>query len=433
MARVSPPLAHFSPRMALLVEQIRERFGRRLLELEPSEAVGLEAAYGWLRSHSVGFLYVHKYGHASGPSLSRLADERTVADSAKHAAAVQSGASTPALRLLVHAAFDARMPHGDVHARVSACVPGGAPVVPLIVRPRLSEGDDLRSTLGIPAGATVFGRHGGESGFDIVAAQEAVLHVAATHPSTIYFLLVNTAPFHSSHPNSPRNIIHLPACANGIALSRFIRTCDAMLHAKADGETFGLSVADFCAHERPVVASRIHTDGGLARFHLDVLGDKGMCVSCRADALLRWRRAPRLCSRLTRPAPRRPGAPQVLRRLRQPRQVAHDLRPGRGSAAAWRVGRVLARLRAARRHAHVRKGLLGRPSQRISSWRCSAGGSSGGGASCDGISLGGECPPDAVEQWRRRQQQHQRRQQRQQPTSRRWARRSARPTACPDA
>ena len=42
------------------------------------------------------------------------------------------------------------------------------------------------------------------------------------------------------------------------------------------GETFGLSIAEFSALNRPVITSSVHTDEGLARFHLDTLGGQGL-------------------------------------------------------------------------------------------------------------------------------------------------------------
>jgi hypothetical protein len=48
-----------------------------------------------------------------------------------------------------------------------------------------------------------------------------------------------------------------------------------MLHARTRGETFGLAVAEFAAHGKPVITSSVHHDGGFARFHIDTLGERG--------------------------------------------------------------------------------------------------------------------------------------------------------------
>ena len=39
--------------------------------------------------------------------------------------------------------------------------------------------------------------------------------------------------------------------------SRFLYACDAMIHARADGETFGMAVAEFSVHNRPVLTVRL--------------------------------------------------------------------------------------------------------------------------------------------------------------------------------
>ena len=49
-----------------------------------------------------------------------------------------------------------------------------------------------------------------------------------------------------------------------------------MLHARSDGETFGLAIAEFSTHNKPVITSSVHHERHTARFHLDVLGDKGL-------------------------------------------------------------------------------------------------------------------------------------------------------------
>tara|TARA_B100000475_G_scaffold199621_1_gene182285 strand:+ start:4267 stop:4698 length:432 start_codon:yes stop_codon:yes gene_type:complete len=55
----------------------------------------------------------------------------------------------------------------------------------------------------------------------------------------------------------------------------FFATCDAMLHARADGETFGLAVAEFSLRNKPVITFNGRRDG-YARAHLDILSDKGI-------------------------------------------------------------------------------------------------------------------------------------------------------------
>jgi hypothetical protein len=79
---------------------------------------------------------------------------------------------------------------------------------------------------------------------------------------------MNTAPL--CEPMD--NIIHLPMQLDPIEKVKFINTCDAMLHARKQGETFGLAVAEFSIKNKPVITNYICKD----RAHIHMLKDKGI-------------------------------------------------------------------------------------------------------------------------------------------------------------
>jgi glycosyltransferase involved in cell wall biosynthesis len=113
-------------------------------------------------------------------------------------------------------------------------------------------GNEIRTQLGIPKDAVVFGRHGGWESFDQISAQEAIRLVARKHPE-IHFLFLNTADFlHHHHPN----VHFLPASTDRIRVGRFIHTCDAMIHGRSRGETFGMAVAESAICGKPVFTWR---------------------------------------------------------------------------------------------------------------------------------------------------------------------------------
>ena len=58
-----------------------------------------------------------------------------------------------------------------------------------------------------------------------------------------------------------------------------------MLHARGEGETFGLSVAEFSMHNRPVITSSVHHDKNRARMHLDTLGARGIYYRDKSSVL----------------------------------------------------------------------------------------------------------------------------------------------------
>ena len=169
----------------------------------------------------------------------------------------------PGVKNLMHIVFDTRARTNNpsfVKAKMSVAVgpygmrtPFDMPVVPLVVReigepPWTLHGPTLRQSLGIPHSATVFCRHGGPTRFDMTAAHQAVVQVASLRPD-MYFLFLNTNRF---APENVSNIIHLPMRDSRDYLPTFIRSCDAMVHGRSNGENFGLAIAEFSTLHKPV-------------------------------------------------------------------------------------------------------------------------------------------------------------------------------------
>jgi glycosyltransferase involved in cell wall biosynthesis len=112
----------------------------------------------------------------------------------------------------------------------------------------------------------VFGRYGGYEQFDIQYVHRIVYNVARENPN-IYFLFANTkrfCPFLT-------NIIHIDKIVDNDKKVEFINSCDAMIWARSDGETFGLSIAEFSIKNKPVLDTKV---GDLA--HVELLGEKGI-------------------------------------------------------------------------------------------------------------------------------------------------------------
>lgn len=169
-------------------------------------------------------------------------------------------------KTLTHCVFTCGVPHGTVYSAIGAWVPennGKYPVVPHMINlPDIA--DDWRKELGIPQSATVFGRHGGAEQFDIGYVQRTVYDIARTHPH-IYFLLMNTHRFCPPLPN----IIHVAPVVSLVEKAKFINTCDAMLHARSEGEIFSLSMGEFASRNKPVFCTRMGSDG-----HIHLMGDR---------------------------------------------------------------------------------------------------------------------------------------------------------------
>lgn len=195
------------------------------------------------------------------------------------------GVVSRAIKSCVHAVFMTDDVHGDVYAYISQWLSqkmsnGRLPYVPYIVNPP-KTGTDFRNFFGIPRDAIVFGRYGASDSFDIPFVHEAVIAIAKKRKD-VYFLFMNTDPLcELSAKQEFSNIIFVPGTNDLLTKSTFINTCDAMLHARQRGETFGLAVAEFSAHNKPIITFF----GSPERAHIDVLREKGIYYSTMPELL----------------------------------------------------------------------------------------------------------------------------------------------------
>jgi hypothetical protein len=128
---------------------------------------------------------------------------------------------------------------------------------------------DLRAELNIPADAFVFGYHGGEDCFGIPWVGNPIKQALEQRPNLWIVLMNVDQSWTSLNFNHPR-LIFLPGTGDMERKSQFIKTCNAMLHARHHGETFGLSCGEFSMLNRPIVACTTVED----RCHIEILGNK---------------------------------------------------------------------------------------------------------------------------------------------------------------
>ena len=147
------------------------------------------------------------------------------------------------------------------------------PVLPPIVRPFQFQGD-FKSDLNIPEDAIVIGRHGGKETFDINFVKE-IIKKFLEYDEKIYFLFLNTKKF-ITH----KNVFYFENL-NDHEVSKFIGTCDAMIHGRSDGETFGLAVAEFSVANKPVITYSESKD----REHLGILKEKAILYKNKDDLI----------------------------------------------------------------------------------------------------------------------------------------------------
>ncbi|MCP9830272.1 glycosyltransferase [Synechococcus sp. HJ21-Hayes] len=164
-----------------------------------------------------------------------------------------------AIPLWVHAVFPSRI--SDIHGNRYACVSdwlakeafnGKIPAVPHIVDHTLSQEDGpaWRQLHGIPADAILIGSMGGSHTFDLAIARFG-LQEALQRSNRLFFAALNHQPF-IQHERA----LFLAGTDDRLAKATFIQACDAMLHGRTQGETFGLACAEFTAAGKPVLAWR---------------------------------------------------------------------------------------------------------------------------------------------------------------------------------
>jgi hypothetical protein len=180
-------------------------------------------------------------------------------------------------KTIKHCVFSTTYPESDFYISISEKLneknKTNLQVIPLIVDlPEYSE--NIRDELNIPTDAIVFGRYGGMAEFDINITHNAIIDFLNTNSNT-YFLFMNTNKFYQ-HPN----IIYLDMNLDLIHKVKFINTCDAMIHARSSGETFGLAIAEFSIKNKPIITCPC---GDLE--HIKILGDKALLYTSKESLI----------------------------------------------------------------------------------------------------------------------------------------------------
>ena len=177
------------------------------------------------------------------------------------------------VRTLYHVVFGVNEPHGDRYVYVSdwlAKNQGFNPEthsIPHIVKKFDEVGFDLRSSLGIPKNKIVFGCLGGGEEFNIDFVKNSVINVAKQRTDVV-FLFLCISPFGEPLPN----VVFLPGTYDMNYKASFVRACDAMIHARGRGETFGLAISEFAIENKPIITYANSPE----KCHIELLGDRGI-------------------------------------------------------------------------------------------------------------------------------------------------------------
>ena len=193
-------------------------------------------------------------------------------------AGTRDSITPPNVKTAIHCIFDMREEHGTVYAGVSEWLAkffNKTLYVPHIINLPKTP-DNIRSELGIPNDAFVIGRLGGYEQFDIQIAHRAIA-TALNQRSDLWAIFLNTKPF-IDHPRAK----FIPFQSDRMFKSQFINTCDAMIHARSDGETFGLAVGEFSSMNRPVITFDADY-WWYMRAHIHMLDDRAILYKNEAE------------------------------------------------------------------------------------------------------------------------------------------------------
>ncbi len=177
------------------------------------------------------------------------------------------GVLHPDAKNLMHVVFPSYEPHGDVYAYISKWLTDeygkGSPFVPYMVDlPNVES--NYKGVFGSPDQFTI-GYYGGNN-FEIPLARQAVID-AATERFDLLFLFMNQDPFCELE-----NVKFIKGTNDMEEKVAFINTCDAMIHARERGETFGLAIGEFSSLNKPIITYSKSPE----RNHIITLGDKGI-------------------------------------------------------------------------------------------------------------------------------------------------------------
>ena len=210
-------------------------------------------------------------GYTSLTELDKIVEDNNVDATYFIKGGFNDGIVTTKSKNLIHAVFQANQPHGDRYAYISEWLSdyvsnGNIDFVPHIVDLPKTKRSDFRKKLGISDDKIVIGRIGGLHQLDIPFVLETIAQFAYKNPNYV-FLFVNTFKF----TNLP-NIIFLNPIIDEQEKTDFILSCDAMVHGRSDGESFGLAICEGLFHNKPVFCF----NGGRDKHHITLLKNSGL-------------------------------------------------------------------------------------------------------------------------------------------------------------
>lgn len=195
---------------------------------------------------------------------------------------IKAGRSSDGLLLnniptLIHCVFTGGDIHGHRYAFVSDWLckySGYDPVqysIPHIAERLPDPFLNLKEQFNIASNQTVFGCYAGSTEFNIDFVHKTIEKILSER-NDITFLFMNINKFTNIQSD---NLIFLNGTHDLRYKSSFVHACDAMIHARSGGETFGCAVAEFTMCNKPVLTYSMSGE----RSHIEILKDRAILYS----------------------------------------------------------------------------------------------------------------------------------------------------------
>jgi hypothetical protein len=157
-------------------------------------------------------------------------------------------------KTIKHCVFNTKVQDADINISISEWVDPKGKILPhMIDLP--NHVLNLKRELNIPDNKIIIGNYGGPTSFDNPEVHNAIIKYLSKNDEII-FLFMNNSVFKYKH----KNIINLERNLDLNHKVKFINSCDAMIHGRKHGETFGLAVGEFSIKNKPVITSKTHGD-----------------------------------------------------------------------------------------------------------------------------------------------------------------------------
>lgn len=172
----------------------------------------------------------------------------------------------------IHCVFGMKENHGNVYTGVSEYLAkkyDQTLYVPHIIK-NLDPTVNVRKEMGISDDTIIIGRIGGMDSFDLPFVWNAIKQVLDNRKDILFFF-VSTNEFYNHD-----RILYIPWLETEEEKFNIIHTCDAMIHGRCMGESFGIACGEFSAANKPIITWSGLGNPNYDRCHIGLLGDKAI-------------------------------------------------------------------------------------------------------------------------------------------------------------